>query len=421
MPDNLIFSGLIKNSGNITLNPRYPHYSTLQALDYSTLLSEGENLNYVLEEMTIKEAITKLVTDQKGFMVGTIEIEDSKLAPYNCNEKTTYDVLQYIAEITGAKWYTQAICEDIVLINFYMPSTLPESEPINYTQEYFAENQINDISYSYNTKDYRNKQAIVNDECVASIPQIEKYIYNGSNIEVVYPIAEIVSITSGSKTYSVANEVEEQAGKKADFYYSYDDNTIRGEIPTGIVLTITYYPIVQSREVAYNVDEIKRISEMTNRNGTISRYEKRTDTRDEEALSQIAKTYIEYKGQPEIILTIKSQVDLFELGTQVLFNGPLENLKTRYLVKRKSISMTITDNQQVVFYTYELSSSFNDENAINFFDNQRRKLEGNLSEGDYISRFIDIPSQTNIIFYGATIEPVEIDNTTLEAELEVEI
>jgi hypothetical protein len=256
---------------------------------------------------------------------------------------------------------------------------------------------------------------------VASIPQIEKYTYNGSNIEVVYPIAEIVSITSGNKTYSVANEVEEQAGKNADFYYSYDDNTIRGEIPTGIVLTITYYPIVQSREVAYNVDEIKRISEMTNRNGTISRYEKRTDTRDEQALSQIAKTYIEYKGVPEIILTIKSQTDLFELGTQVLFNGPLENLKTRYLVKRKSISMTITDNQQVIFYTYELSSSFNDENAINFFDNQRRKLEGNLSEGDYISRFIDIPSQTNIIFYGATIEPVKIDNTTLEAELEVEI
>lgn len=417
----MIFSGLIKNSGDITLNPRYPHYSTLQALDYSTLLSEGENLNYVLKEMTISEAITKLVTDQKGFMVGTIDIEDSELAPYNCNEKTTYDVLQYIAEITGAKWYTQAICEDIVLINFYMPSALPESEPINYTQEYFVENQINDISYSYNTKDYRNKQAIVNDECVASIPQIEKYTYNGSNIEVVYPIAEVVSITSGSKTYSVVNEVEEQAGKKADFYYSYDDNTIRGEIPTGIVLTITYYPIVQSREVAYNVDEIKRISEITNRNGTISRYEKRTDTRDENALSQIAKTYIEYKGQPEVILTIKSQVDLFELGTQVLFNGPLENLKTRYLVKRKSISMTITDNQQVVFYTYELSSSFNDENAINFFDNQRRKLEGNLSEGDYISRFIDIPSQTNIIFYGATIEPVEIDNTTLEAELEVEI
>jgi hypothetical protein len=83
--------------------------------------------------------------------------------------------------------------------------------------------------------------------------------------------------------------------------------------------------------------------------------------------------------------------------------------------------MTITDNQQVIFYTYELSSSFNDENAINYFDNQRRKLEGNLSEGDYISRFIDIPSQTNIIFYGATIEPVKIDNTTLEAELEVEI
>ena len=419
--DNLLFSGLIKNSGNIALNPRFPHYSTLQAIDYSTLLSEGENLNYVLKDMTISEAITKLVTDQKGFMVGELEIEDEELAPYNCNEKTTYDVLQYLSEITGAKWFCKTISEDIVLVNFYMPSQLPTGNDINYTQAYFTDNKINDISYSYNAKDYRNKQAIVNDECKASIPQVETISYDGT-LEVTYPVYSVVSIKSGNKTYKVASKVEQDAGINADFYYTYDENTIKAEnIPTNTILTITYYPIVQAREVAYNVDEIKRISLATKRNGIISRYEKRTDTRDEQALSQIAKTYIEYKGVPEIILTIKSQTDLFELGTQVLFNGPLENLKTRYLVKRKSISMTITDNQQVVFYTYELSSSFNDENAINFFDNQRRKLEGNLAEGDYISRFIDIPSQTNIIFYGATFEVVQTDDLTLEQELEVEL
>lgn len=420
--DNLMFSGLIKNSGNISLNPRYPHYSTLQAIDYSTLLSEGECLNYVLKEMTISQAITKLVTDQKGFMVGTIDIDnDEILAPYNCNEKTTYDVLQYLSEITGAKWFVKPISKDIVLVNFYMPSRLPTGDQINYTTEYFSENEITDIKYSYNAKDYRNKQAIVNDECKPSITQTETYSFNGSEITTLYPIYSVVSITSGTKEYSVASDVEKQAGVIADFYYDYGSNQIKGEIPTNIVLTITYYPIIVAREVAYNLDEINRISTATNRNGTISRYEKRKDTKDENALSQIAKTYIEYKGVPEIILTITSQKDLFELGTQVIFNGPLDDLKTRYLVKDKKVDMTITDTQQLVFYTYDLSSSFNDENAINFFDNQRRKLEGNLSEDEYISRFIDIPSQTNIIFYGATIEPVEIDNTTLEAELEVEL
>ena len=420
--DNLMFSGLIKNSGNISLNPRYPHYSTLQAIDYSTLLSEGECLNYVLKEMTILEAITKLVTDQKGFMVGTIDIDnDEVLAPYNCNEKTTYDVLQYLSEITGAKWFCEAISKDIVLINFYMPSRLPEGNQINYTTDYFSTNEITDITYSYNAKDYRNKQAIVNDECKPSITQTETYSFNGSEVTTLYPIYSVVSITSGTREYSVASDVEKQAGVIADFYYDYGSNQITGEIPTNIVLTITYYPIIVAREVAYNLDEINRISTATNRNGVISRYEKREDTKDENALSQIAKTYIEYKGVPEIILSITSQKDLFKLGTQVIFNGPLDDLKTRYLVKGIKTNMTITDNQQVTFYTYELSSSFNDENAINFFDNQRRKMEGNLSEDEYIARFIDIPSQTNIIFYGATFEPVEIDNTTLEAELEVEI
>lgn len=421
--DNLIFSGIIKNSGNIALNPRFPHYSTLQAIDYSTLLSEGESLNYVLEEMTISEAIKKLVTDQKGFMVGEILIDDETLAPYNCNEKTTYDVLEYLAEITGAKWFTKAICKDIVLVNFYMPSQIPEYDPIEYTQEYFTENNIDDISYSYNVQDYRNKQAIVNSECKASIPQVEIVSYNGSEITTTYPVYEVQSIKSGSRTYRVASQVQKQAGISANFYYQYGSNQIEGgEIATGTILEVTYYPVVQAREVAYNMTEIDRISDSTNRNGTISRYEKRTDTKNEEALSQIAKTYIDYKGIPEVILTIKTHnKDIFELGTQVLFNGPLDDLKTRYLVRSKQVEMVVTGNQKLIFYTYELSSSFNDETAINFFDNQRRKLEGNLSDNDYISRFIDIPSQTNIIFYGATITPVTIDDVTLEQELEVEL
>lgn len=421
--DNLIFSGIIKNSGNIALNPRFPHYSTLQAIDYSTLLSEGESLNYVLEEMTISEAIKKLVTDQKGFMVGEILIDDETLAPYNCNEKTTYDVLEYLAEITGAKWFTKAICKDIVLVYFYMPSQLPENDPIEYNQDYFTQNNIDDISYSYNVKDYRNKQAIVNSECKASIPQVEVVSYNGSQIITTYPVYEVESIKSGSRTYRVASQVQKQAGISANFYYQYNSNVIEGgEIATGTILEVTYYPVVQAREVAYNMTEIDRISDTTNRNGTISRYEKRTDTKNEEALSQIAKTYIDYKGIPEVILTIKTHdIDIFELGTQVLFNGPLDDLRTRYLVRSKQVDMIVTDTQQLVFYTYELSSSFNDETAINFFDNQRRKLEGNLSDNDYISRFIDIPSQTNIIFYGATITPVTIDDVTLEQELEVEL
>ena len=35
--NNLLFCGLVKNSGQISLNPRYPHFSTLQLI--SQLLS----------------------------------------------------------------------------------------------------------------------------------------------------------------------------------------------------------------------------------------------------------------------------------------------------------------------------------------------------------------------------------------------
>ena len=43
---------------------------------------------------------------------------------------------------------------------------------------------------------------------------------------------------------------------------------------------------------------------------------------------------------------------------------------------------------------------------INYFDNQRAKSTGNIGEGEYISRNIDIESTAEIIFYETTTTEV---------------
>ena len=83
---------------------------------------------------------------------------------------------------------------------------------------------------------------------------------------------------------------------------------------------------------------------------------------------------------------------------------PLSNLNTTYMVKSKETEMIITANK--IFYTFTLTSSFNSENAINYFDNQRAKANGNISAGDFIDRNIDIESETNIIFDNSTITEI---------------
>jgi hypothetical protein len=424
LPDNIIFSGIVKNSGNINLNPRYPHYATLQLLDYKTLLSEGDNLNYVLEKQNVKDAIKEVVSGLEGFMVGDLLIPDTEMAAYNCNEKTPYDVFEYISEITNSIWFTKAISEDIVTINFYSNDNLPTAENIEYTQEYFTDHNIQDIKYSYSANDYRNKQVITNEKAVSAITQTENITYYNSNINTTYPIASIVSITNGTKNYSFASETAKSIGQYANIYYRYNSTSLNVDtgVKVGETLTITYYPIVLSRQVAYNETEINRIATATGRNGTIARYEKRTDTNDEMALSQIAQTYLDYKGVPEITLTIKSYYqDILDIGQKVFFNGPLEDLKTNYLVTDKQIEMTTTADQQVIFYTYKLSSSFNDESSLNFFDNQRRKLEGNIEEGEFIPRYIDLPSSTNIIFYDLSTSTIQTPNDVLDGELDIEL
>ena len=87
--------------------------------------------------------------------------------------------------------------------------------------------------------------------------------------------------------------------------------------------------------------------------------------------------------------------------------------------KSKTKKINYITTIDTIFYTYELTSSFNSENAINYFDNQRAKATGNIGSGEYISRNIDIQSDANIIFYDTTATEIEIvGDNTLEAVLE---
>ena len=76
------------------------------------------------------------------------------------------------------------------------------------------------------------------------------------------------------------------------------------------------------------------------------------------------------------------------------------------MVKSKKINVISIKSTTYIFYEYQLSSSFNSENAINYFDNQRAKATGNIKAGDFITRNIDVQSETNIIFDNLVVEEV---------------
>ena len=87
------------------------------------------------------------------------------------------------------------------------------------------------------------------------------------------------------------------------------------------------------------------------------------------------------------------------------------------MVKRKDINYLV--NADKIFYTYELTSSFNSESAINYFDNQRAKANGNIKEGQSVSRNVDIEEVANIIFYDTTTTELSITpNNELQSSLE---
>ena len=81
------------------------------------------------------------------------------------------------------------------------------------------------------------------------------------------------------------------------------------------------------------------------------------------------------------------------------------------MVKKKTTQIIATTNK--IFYTYQLTSSFNSEKEINWFDNQRNKAKGNISAGETITRNIDIETSAQIIFNNFIAEEIIFENDNI--------
>lgn len=597
----LIFAGVLKNSGSLLLRPTEPKYGSFQILDYKTFLSEGETLDFVIDNKTVEEAIeqvTNTIADY-GFVVGNINLtnKDDIINAYSTLNKTAYDVYQYIAEITQSRWFTRiadsdyplvemtlnsdgryyldgistqngtptptnpvpiinnypagtyqtlinnylytftinddlrsvgniadrlwldidnntaeverkivtktfdgteyfvydtpdnnprfsinlgnckntstreevlsnyfkfngasndvgncfrawsniylypetnintlplfqqwlkdnittvqyelatSIIENVqvneqlnnrkVAIDFYSPELMPRANDIQYTQEYFENNNIVDISYSYSTAEYRNKQIILSDTVFASIDTNENIIANGfqTNFVTSQSIGLLKEIYVNGVLATFTTTTNKNIGIYADFYYSSGSNTIEASTTyeAGTIINVVYTPLVKGRQIIFNNAEITRIGTQTGRNGTISRYETRNDVLSTDELGKVAQSYIKYKGEAEITLTVQTkETDLFNIGQQVYFDIPaLPELAKDYMVKTKETQIIQTGDYANIFYVYTLSSSYNSETAINYFDNQRRKMNGNIGQDEFISRNIDIENTATLIF-----------------------
>lgn len=425
----LYFTGIVKNSADMELNPFKPHYCSVQILDPSTLLSEGTTLDYVIANKTVEEAILQVIAsiEDYGFVIGHIEVpqdQNTVIGAYSTLDKAPYDVLQYLSQISGTRWGTHMVDENTTAIDFYSPELLDNMGTIEMTKEYCKNNKIDNISYDYSTTDYRNKQIITSDEVFANITSKELLISNGydTTFTTEQKIGKISSIKVNGVEKTYATKDEQDLGISADFYYEILNNelTSKDTYQAGTEINIEYTAIVQGREITYNTPEISRIKTNLGRNGTISRYENRNDVTSSNELQAVGKTYIKYNSNAEITLNITSRKDFLKLGGKYHFDAPLSELTGDYLIKTKNTNVYQNDGILQIQYEYELSNNYDTENEINYFDNQRAKANGNISRGEYIARNIDIENTANVIFSDLQITELDITgNNTLEAELDM--
>ena len=414
------FTGLVKNTGNISLNPRYPKYTNIQALGFKTLLSEGDTLDFVIYNKTILEALQMVIDSvaDYGFALGNYSIpNNSIIGAYSTLNKTAYDVIQYLADISQSKWWTRTV-GTTTYIDFYYVNDLPTGANIEYNTNYFETNNIIDINWNYGTRDYRNKQIMLSDQVYGDEDYIETIYANGfTNIfNVSTNVGTILSITTNGVSSSFCTQAEREAGTNADYYYTPGSTEIESDsiLNSSTSIQITYTPLVNGREVVINSSETQRIQAQTSLNGVISRYENRNDATTSGELLNIGESYLEFKGSPEIILNVETQNNkLCELGYIYSFDAPIPELNQRYMCKEVATRIVTTGSQTDIFYEFKLTSSYNSEEALNYFDNQRNKTKGNLKNGQYITRNIDIENVANIVWQEPTFEAITVNGDNI--------
>ena len=413
----LYFLGIVKNSADMVIDPRKPHYCSLQILDYSTLLSEGDVLDYVIVNKTVSEAINQVVDSisKYGFVVGNIQIKkeyDTVIGAYSTSEKAPYDVFYYLSQISQSRWSTRLVDEDTIAIDFIDYDLVLSTKNIENKSNFFNENKIIDISYSYSTSDYRNKQIITSEEVFGNVEQNQTLIADGFNksFKLEQKIGSINAVKKNGITQTVITKEEYDLGISCDFYFTLKNDTIESvdTISSGNVIEVSYIPIIKGREIAVNSGEISRIGNSLKVDGTIARYENRSDVTNSKELLAVGNSYIKYKGKPEIEITILSEKDFLTLGSKYYYDAPINDLKNYYLITKKVTKVIQSGDFYMVKYEYTLSNSYDTENEINFFDNQRSKNSGNIGEGETVTRNIDIINTTNIIFSGLNIEEISV-------------
>jgi hypothetical protein len=408
------FIGVIKRSQSIDLRPFNPHYATLQVLDFKTFLNEGDLFNFVITETTVGDFINQVVGEYSGynFVVGNLNLGDKlnqTVGNYSCDQKTLFDVLQYISQITNSIWKARYVNDTTFAIDFYDINSLPQGMDLVYDNNYFNDNSIVDITYSFNTNNYRNKQVITSSNIIAQTINTEEFYTNSSDnkYQLSNNVGAVYNATLDGNEISIASNVDKQNGITADLYYTVGSNEIELNIdalPTQR-LYIQYDPMIPGRVTVLNTSEIDRIGNQLNNTGIISRYEQRQDATTAEELNAIGQTYIQFKGKPEITLQVKTiNKDLWKIGEIVYFDNNnidgLIDLVGTYAVKKKTTQMyqNNADDSLQVFFTYELDNNYNFENLINYFDNQRAKTIGNIQEGQFINKYIENTEAINIIF-----------------------
>lgn len=415
--EEVVFFGVVKRSNEVDLRPYAPHFATLQVLDMKTFLSEGDLFNFVLTEMTIEDAIEYVISQYSkyNFTTGILNIGSKLLetiGTYNCNQKTLYDVLEYFAQITNSVWTTRYVSDTETAIDFYTLDMLPKGIDLVYDQSFCDNNSIIDITYNINTSNYRNKQIMTSNIINSNILNTQNYITTGMEYVTDENIASISEATIDGIEITVATTQDKENGQTADLYYEVGSNKfeLSEQVLPGHNLQIKYYSQIPGRQVVLNQDEIARIDDQLDNSGIIARYENRQDTNSSQELNSIGQTYIQFKGKPEVTLTVRTiNNDIYEVGNVVYFDTNntegLEDLIDNYAVKEKTIQIIQNNTSSTgnVFYTYKLSNNYNFDAKINYFDNQRAKNIGNIKEGEFINRYIENYKKFNIVFNAPNI------------------
>lgn len=423
------FIGVVNDVGRLSLMPNKPKTFSIQISDFRKWLSLTKPINKIYFDKTPSFIVNDLISSLNEPKIGVGNLSFSTdsnftIKAYNTTNKTLYQILKdVIGRQTNSTLYF-TIENNIFKINYKSIEDFktPHQIKIDPTNQDFLVNyKINDIVFDNETNNYYNYLSYTSDNIISKFLIFENnLLLNSDKVILLNNVGRIIEGQDKTYFYNekthdkiipvIMNSEDAKEGKFCHLVWSENSNIIENKfVSNDYKLKICYQSKISQTLEAKNLEEIRRLQNISGTSGIVYKSEKFNDISESDDLLAAVKNDLAKFSKPNKILTLTSNAFIYNVLDTVEVVNISDDVNGIYIVSQIEGKVKSLGNNDVFKeFTYTLKQTTNFDTIENKFDNQSyRELsattQNTIEDADTISSSVQIIFEDDNLSYDSLI------------------